>query len=164
MLVLDQDGNVADKYRLNATDGLLQPCVIPTNESEAHVLCRQCGHSEQFARVNDFDLPSAGWTEPETTSIRNPNSALAAVRRWNGQLMMICNTGERRERLTIAVSDNGSDWTEIKHIEDGESGDQFSYPYLIRGSEPGTYHLIYTWQREKMKVITFNDAALEVSA
>jgi len=45
-------------------------------------------------------------------------------------------------------------------LESGDSGDEFSYPFLVR-TRAGEYHLIYTWQRRRMAHVRFNDAWLE---
>ena len=161
LLVLDPDGNLVDKYRLNADGGSLQPWVIPDNSHQAYVFCRQYKHAQQMTLVNGFDLASRQWQPVKHTNVRNPGAGIAVIRRWNGQMMMVFNSGIGRERLSIAVSDDGMDWKEMRDIEVGIKGDEFSYPYLIQGTQVGTYHLIYTWQRQKMKMLTFNEAWLE---
>lgn len=161
LLVINPDGELVDKYRLNSDGGALQPNVLPINEHQALVLCRQSGHSEERTLLNEFDLASGSRTPVTSTTIRNPGSAVSVVKRPTGGLLMACNPGEGRERLSLAVSKAGKQWKELVSVEDGSKGESYSYPFLINGRQAGVYHMIYTWQRKKMKVVTFNEAWLK---
>lgn len=69
-------------------------------------------------------------------------------------------TESGRGQLSLALSEDGINWRLIKDLENGSGDEQYSYPHLIRGDD-GNYHVIYTWNRKKMKLTTFNDAWLE---
>lgn len=160
LLVIDSEGKFVNKFRLNADGGAIQPWGLVRDEKRMSFFYRQWGHEEELTLNNEFDLATEQWTDVTTLDVRNPNSALAIVRRWNGQMLMIGNCGVGRERLTVLASDDGQEWEELRDFEASEIGAEYSYPYIIRGHQSGTYHLIYTWQRSQMKVLTFNDAWL----
>ncbi|OQY11778.1 MAG: hypothetical protein B6I30_06130 [Desulfobacteraceae bacterium 4572_187] len=62
-----------------------------------------------------------------------------------------------REILQLAVSsDRGLNWTRI-HTLENLPGQEFSYPYMIRGRN-GLIHLLYTWKRKRIKHVVFSEA------
>lgn len=54
-----------------------------------------------------------------------------------------------RTPLSVAVSDNGTDWRTVAVIEDSPVS-QYSYPSIIQGKD-GKLHAIYTWRRQRIK-------------
>jgi len=54
--------------------------------------------------------------------------------------------------------DDGRSWQTVRHFEQAVEGkNEFSYPYLIRSSN-GSMHLLYTWNRKRIRHISFNDS------
>ena len=82
------------------------------------------------------------------------------------QLMAANNIETGRYRLVLMMNDgHGGRWHPIQILEDDESlpNDQrreFSYPYLIstNGSDA---HLVYTWNRKRIRHIYFDGAWIE---
>jgi len=91
----------------------------------------------------------------------NPNSSVAVVSRGDGGLLMALNASEtERLELSLATSNDGEHWRIIKTFPAIANDLESSYPTLIHAAD-GTYHLTYTWGREKICHMRFNDAWLE---
>jgi alpha-L-rhamnosidase len=65
-----------------------------------------------------------------------------------------------RDNLRLAVSDlKGKNWTRIAGLEDA-AYQSFAYPFIIRDRD-GIYHVVYTYNRNRIKHLTFNGAWME---
>jgi predicted neuraminidase len=104
------------------------------------------------------------WTAIEPLDVFNPNAGLTAVRRNNGDLLLVFNNSpDQRDVLSLAISrDNGQSWSVIHDFENHHKPplNRFSYPLLIQAAN-GHYHLMYTWNRQYIKHVEFNEAWLE---
>jgi predicted neuraminidase len=61
-----------------------------------------------------------------------------------------------RDNLRLAIShDGGANWRRVAEIENSP-GEEFSYPYMIRGLD-GRIHLVYTWRRKHIKHVVYNE-------
>jgi len=164
LLWLDPSGNVIDKSRLSRGAYSLQPVIVPRSPTEALGLMRYAG--PQPARILSVRTTDAGrhWSRPKKLDLPNPNAALASIRLPDGTLLLVFNDSETgRQDLSLASSrDEGQTWRVIHRFEHQSSGSQeFSYPYLIQ-SRDGSFHLLYTWQRTRIKHVRFNEAWLEL--
>ena len=75
-------------------------------------------------------------------------------------------TSQPRSPLTVALSyDNGMTWPYYRnvqiHDDDGANIGEYSYPSIIqtfwRGSDDNDIHLTYTYDRETIKYVRFNE-------
>ncbi|MDG1893479.1 MAG: exo-alpha-sialidase [Fuerstiella sp.] len=158
VLTVDRDGKIVNKTRLTAHNGAIQPWLVPIDEQRSRAFYRNSGGSTHAMLSNDLtDIFAAVRGTAEPTDMPNPNSAVAVVRRHTGGFLMVCNPAtEGRNQLSLAVSADGQVWKQIHDIELSVRSDEFSYPYLIKGS-PGNYHLVYTWKRTKIRHVAFNE-------
>ena len=91
-----------------------------------------------------FDVSKNTWSRPQVTNLRNPNSAIDAVRFDGGRILLACNDNANyRNPLSIAISDDGASFQKLRDIEN-DPGQEFFYPSLIRARD-GTFYLTYTW-------------------
>ena len=81
-----------------------------------------------------------------------------AVTLADGRHLLVFNPVERgRTPLVVAVSRDGTSWTEAVSLET-EPG-EFSYPAIIQASD-GTVHVTYTWNRKKIAYAMIDPAKL----
>ena len=79
--------------------------------------------------------------------------------------MAFNNSEEERTDLNLAISKNqGRDWQVAVELERETDDSQFpeyefSYPWLLQSLD-GTIHLLYTWNKVKIKHLQFNHAWL----
>jgi predicted neuraminidase len=165
LLILDPHGRVKNKYRLSWGREAIQPSVVPLSPKEAIALLRDSGEKHKrvaMTRTGDY---GKNWAPLAHLELANPNSAVAAMMTTNNRIIMVFNNDEEeRNNLSMAVSsDQGQDWKVIHVLEDREPVPgkkiKYSYPYLIRGNN-NDYHLFYTWQKERIKYVHFNEAWL----
>jgi predicted neuraminidase len=167
LLRLDRTGKVIQKTRLSWGTSSLQPVIIPRTTMDAVGLMRYSGPSPR--RILSLRTTDGGfqWSQPVKTDLPNPNSAVAGIRLDNGALLLTFNDSEdARDDLALAYRQSDADaWRIIYHFEKetavpGGQTPEFSYPSLIRTLN-GDYHLLYTWHRNRIKHIQFNQAWLE---
>jgi predicted neuraminidase len=163
LLWLDRSGNVINKSRLSRGASSLQPVIAPRSPTDALALMRYAGSPP--ARILSVQTSDSGrhWSRPQKTDLPNPNAAIACIRLEDGSLLLVFNDSETgRQDLSLAWSrDEGETWRIVHRFEhENGSGQEFSYPYLIR-TRDGDFHLLYTWYRTHVKHVHFNRAWLE---
>jgi predicted neuraminidase len=123
LLVLTPTGEVRRKIRMDHGRRTLQPVLLVEDAARAIVLMRDA--SGNPPRVWRSETSNAGrdWSEPESTDLPNPNSALTAVRLDDGRLLAVANdTEDERLRLSLLVSeDRGRHWRVIHRFEDRQA-------------------------------------------
>lgn len=159
LLQLDESGKVLDKLRITHGRHSIQPVVLPLDEKNALTLMRDT--IAQPGRVLFSRSADRGqsWSADQKLELPNPDSAVAGIRRPDGSLLLVLNDIEAgRHSLALAVSrDQGASWKVVRHFEKTEGAGEFSYPYLIRAGN-GQMHLVYTWNRKRIKHVMFNDS------
>lgn len=158
LLRLDARGRVLAKARIGAGRSVIQPSVVADDALRASAFLRRVGDSPPRVMTAHSRDGGGSWSVPEPTNLPNPNASVAALRSASGGYLMAYNHSELgRAGLSLADSPDGSAWHKLYDLEQGDLEDEFSYPYLIR-TAVGEYHLIYTWQRQRMAHVRFNDA------
>jgi alpha-L-fucosidase len=134
-----------DNNGLNA----IQPTILFYKEGRMQLLCR----SKEKRIVESWSEDRGKtWTPLQQTSLLNNNSGLDAVTLKNGIQLLICNPIEKgRNKLALLASTDGKDWNKLITLEDQPEG-EFSYPAIIQ-SKDGSVHIVYTWNREKIKYV-----------
>jgi len=170
-LRVSPEGEVLDKRRISWGRTSLQPIVLPVDRERALALLRYAG--DPPPRILESHTVDGGrtWDVVQKLDLPNPNAAISGVRTPSGRMLLVYNDLEKdRHNLSLALSvDNGLAWTRIHIIEDdlvapaGRRRSEFSYPYIIQSSS-GTFHLVYTWQKSRIKHVAFNEAWLDRAA
>lgn len=159
LLVVDNTGRILDKTRITQGRHSIQPLLLPLGPQLALALMRDTGPHPGHVLISRSDNAGIHWAGDEQLPLPNPDSAVAGLRRPDGSLLLVFNDTESgRSSLALAVSrDQGKSWSTVKHFEQTHDGkSEFSYPYLIRSSN-GSMHLLYTWNRKRIRHVYFND-------
>ena len=114
---------------------------VDSNRVLAFLRARRRDGSVQTA---SFDVNKNTWSSPQLTNLRNPDSAIDAVRLDDGRVLLAYNdNANHRNPLSIAISDDGINFRKLRDVEN-DQGQEFFYPSLIRAHD-GTFYLTYTW-------------------
>lgn len=160
LLHIDNAGRVLDKSRITHGRLAIQPLLLPLAPQQAIALMRDTGPRPGRVLASRSDDAGQHWSKEEKLTQPNPDSAVAGLRRPDGSLLLVFNDTESgRHSLALAMSrDDGRSWQTVRHFEQAVEGkSEFSYPYLIRSSN-GAMHLLYTWNRKRIRHISFNDS------
>jgi len=145
------------KSRMTGGQSFIQPSVVAYGPSLATAFYR-CRSDEKAVGVAVTKDAGLSWSEPQTVNLPNPDSAVDAIHLSDHRILLAFNDSvQNRENLRLAVSnDRGANWIRIATLESTQ-GKKYSYPYMIR-SQDGLIHLVYTWQRKRIKHVVFNEA------
>lgn len=163
---------VIDKRRMSSGRSTIQPVVFVEGPQEASAFFRQTRPSSQPKKIPVSETRDAGqsWSIAKDLEIPNPNSAVAALTLSNGMRLMVLNNIEvGRYRLVMVMREsNSAQWQVIQVVEDDETlandlHREFSYPYLISANGEDA-HLVYTWDRKKIKHVYFSENWLKHAA
>jgi predicted neuraminidase len=158
---ISSEGHLLSKARIFYSGSSLQPSVIPLDQNQAIALLRNKRVTRKRAQTDAKRMLMATtedrgehWSPPEPLELPNPNSSVAGIRLSDKSLLVAFNNSARgRGNLALARSaDRGQHWTVIATLDEG--GD-FSYPSLIQAND-GIIHLVYAWNRTRIKHIFFN--------
>jgi predicted neuraminidase len=167
-LIRIDGGRVIDKRRMSSGRALLQPIVFIDAPEKAVAYFRQA-RSAGPARIASAQTENAGqsWASGIDLDLANPNAAIAGLQLFNGDRLIALNDLESaRHRLVLAIAPAGtSNWNVIAELESDQTlinglHREFSYPSLLLGAN-GQVHLLYTYDRKKMKHIQFDRRWIE---
>ena len=161
-------GQVIDKRRMSSGRGAIQPLVFVNDAQDATAYFRQTRGAGQAKQVPVSQTLNVGqsWQSDADLPIANPNSAVAGLRLNSGARILVLNNIEAgRYRLALMMADaKSSQWQVIEVVEDDEAlseqRKEFSYPYLI-SADGNDAHLVYTWDRKKIRHRYFSGAWLK---
>ena len=144
--------------------GAIQPSILfhPDGRLQALGRTRQGRIFEIWSDDN-----GATWGNMVLTALPNPNSGTDAVTLKDGRQLLVYNHNTRdktenkgRSPLNVAVSSNGKDWSATLVMEDDPTAPSgFAYPAVIQ-TRDGLVHIIYTWQRQRIKHVVIDPAKL----
>ncbi len=134
---------------------IIQPSVLQHKDGKLQILCR----SREGNVITSWSSDQGKtWTNPERTSLPNPNSGTDAVSLADGRHVIVYNnTPKGRSPLNVAISDDGKAWTD-KVVLEKERG-EYSYPAVIQ-AEDGLLHITYTWKRKRIKHVVIDPKKL----
>ena len=161
-IIVSPEGHLISKIRLTAERGAIQPWIVPIDQHSSMAFYRQSEYHQKKVLVNHLqDVFSSECGPVELANLPNPDAAVAVIRRENGDFLMACNPVESgRSRLSLATSKDGRNWQIIRDVEAGDPPAEYSYPYLMQTAR-GEYHLVYTWNRTKIRYLAFDEHWLE---
>ena len=161
LLHVSPNGQLLGKTRITDGRRAIQPWLMATDATVVQALMRRVGSAPPRVLATGSEDGGRRWGALQASSLPNPNAAVAAALRPDGSKLIVFNDSETaRNNLSMALSREGGRWQRLIVLEQGISPREYSYPYLIRTSA-GEYHLIYTWRRERMAHVAFNDAWIE---
>lgn len=161
-------GQVIDKRRMSSGRSAIQPLVFVNDAQDAIAYFRQTRSARLPKQIPVSLTQNAGqtWLQAPDLPIANPNSAVAGLVLNTGLRVLVLNNIEAgRYRLALMMSDGKTgQWHAIEMLEDDEAvpeaqRKEFSYPYLL--SADGGVHLVYTWDRKRIRHRYFSDAWLK---
>ena len=120
ILRISAAGEVIGKTRLADGKYSLQPVLLIRDELQADAFMRYAGE-EPPPRVLTLSTSDGGesWSPPQKLAIPNPNSALAGLRDEVRMLLVLNNTEDERDRLSLEISqDEGQSWHTAYLFED----------------------------------------------
>jgi len=164
ILWLRLDLNEADihfkKSRMTGGSSFIQPSIVALEPSLATAFYRCRSDEKAIGRAVTTDA-GVTWSKTQLLSLPNPDSALDTLLLSDQRILMVFNDSpDNRENLRLAVSfDRGRRWTRIATLESAPEG-EFSYPYMIR-TQDGRIHLVYTWDRKRIRHVVFNEAWID---
>ncbi len=140
----------------------IQPVLLPGPDGNLLALGRT-RQDHVFATTSHDD--GRHWQALRLLDLPNPNAAIDAVRLADGRYLMAFNPNvsgkdwwNGRDRLDIALSEDGEHWTAVLTLED-EPGQEFSYPAMIQ-TRDGRVHVAYTWKRQRIRHVVLDPAQL----
>lgn len=162
---VDSDGHVLDIARIADRRPLLQPWLVPTSPSEAYAFLRFSHPHKPFAvTMSKTHDAGAHWSGVLPTPLVHRDSQVSSVLLSDNSLLVFYNGSawDRRDLSVARTMDGGMHWSWPYHIEHDTTGNdivrrEYSYPYVYR-TRDGNIHLLYTWQRTRIRHLTFNEA------
>ena len=165
---VDSDGHVLELQRIADRGGLIQPSLAVTSPDDATMLFRYSSRSPLSVTMAFTEDAGVHWSGVAGTPLVHRDSGVAALRTANGLLAFYNNTAWDRRDLSVAwTPDGGRHWSKPLPIERDTTPDwnvlrEYSYPYAIR-TRDGRTHVVYTWRRERIAHLVFNDAWLHAN-
>ncbi len=151
---------------LNHGDSLsaIQPTILQHQGGKLQMLCRTRQNRIYMAWSEDNGRT---WTDLEPAGLPNNNSGIDAVTLDDGRHLLVYNhinrdaSDDRRNRLHVAISDDGVNWSAVTALEDdADTGHEYSYPAVIQAPD-GTVHITYTWRRELIKHVAMDLSGID---
>jgi predicted neuraminidase len=144
----------------------IQPTLLQLGGEHLAMLCRDGVNDGHVWRSVSRDA-GRSWSPLEATALPNPNSGIDAVTLVTGQHVLVYNHTVRsgpsprgRERLGVALSLDGERWLPVLTLE--EQKGEYSYPAIIQSSD-GMLHVLYTWNRQKIRHVVLDPARMHPS-
>lgn len=135
--------------------GAIQPTILVHGSKRIQILCRSVQGVITEAWSDDG---GASWKTMHETALPNPSAGIDALKLQDGRFLLIYNpTREGREKLGLAVSKDGKQWTSVTLLE--HAAGEYSYPAMVQSAD-GNIHITYTWRREKIKYAVVDPAAI----
>ncbi len=161
LLRFDEHARVLGKIRLPGSRDALQPVIVPIDQLHGTAMMRYAGPPPRRVMQSTTLDGGNSWTPASKTSLSNPNSAVTAIEIGSGDLIAVINNSVMgRSNLDVVYKREGGDWR-VLHTLDSENVSpashefEFSYPSIVT-DHAGNYHLLYSWNDQNIKHVTFN--------
>jgi predicted neuraminidase len=147
--------------RMTQTGKAIQPALIPQNKESLAAFFRNAagGGQRHILRAESGDVGQE-WSGLTATSLPNPDSGFDMIRMAGGAILGAINKSfHDRSNLTLVLSrDEGKTWQNLCVLEN-TPGKEYAYPSLARAGH--YYHLTYSYEKNRIKHVVFNDAWLK---
>ncbi len=152
---LSADFHVKDKQRMATTTSALQPALTQHGNNQLYAWSRN-GSDQRQRHVLTSHYQHGRWQAGASTTMRNPNSAVAGLP-LNDTTVLLAGNDQYATRTSIdlVVIDVLSGDMLGKHTI--ATGKRLGYPALLRGSE-GIIHILYSDNRSKIVHQLFSTA------
>lgn len=142
--------------------GAIHPTILIHENQKLQILARTRAGAMVTSWSNDGGNT---WTPLSKTSLPQNFSGFDAVTLSDGRHLLVYNHvsmekgrwGGPRTPLNVAISNDGINWEAALLLED-EPG-EYSYP-AVSQSKDGMVHIIYTWNRVRMKYVKVDPSRL----
>ncbi len=137
---------------------VIQPTILQHGNGWLQILCR----SQNGLIIHSLSVDQGkSWSVLEPIDLPNPNSGIDGVTLSNGIQLLAYNHSPKPPRewggprypLNIAISEDGFSWRASIVLESKPG--EYSYPSVIQDRK-GLVHLVYTWNREKIKHVVID--------
>jgi|UniRef100_A0A7C5EQU4 predicted neuraminidase len=139
----------------------IQPSLIPVGPRGLTAFFRNGTNSPArfILRAVSSDLGRT-WSDLTPTTLPHPGSGMAMTSLAEGAILGVINHSFKdRSNLTLVLSrDGGATWETLKTLENAP-GREYSYPFIIKYRN--NFHLTYTYERQRIKHVVFNEAWLK---
>jgi predicted neuraminidase len=141
----------------------IQPSLLPKHDGSVEAIGRTRQGKLFWSQSVDA---GRHWSPLRLLDVDNPNSGIDAVALADGRYLLVYNPArpgaqwwDGRGTLAIAISRDGSHWKRVLTLED-KPGQEYSYPAVIQ-TRDGRVHVLYTWQRTRMRHVVIDPARLD---
>ena len=139
-------------------DGIraIQPSLLQHTDGRLQMLCRS---KQQHIASSWSEDDGRSWCRLELLPLPNPNSGTDALTLADGRQLLVYNPSRRfRFPLSIALSNDGLQWTDVLQLEGGFG--EYSYPAVIQDQHTGLLHIVYSWNLCSIKQVVLDPERL----
>lgn len=144
----------------------IQPSLLPMSGGTIEAIGRTRQGKLFWTQSSDA---GSHWSPLRLLDVDNPNAGIDAVALKDGRYLLVYNPArpgphwwDGRGTLAVALSRDGIHWTRVLTLED-TPGQEYSYPAVIQSGD-GRVHVLYTWQRMRMRHVVIDPAQLDGDA
>ena len=139
------------------TAGVIQPSVIRLGDGTLQAYFRDARGTGRIARSTSADQGRT-WSAATATELPNPSGGIEAIVLGSGAIAVVHNdhSGQERDRLSIALSnDGGRTWPTRKAIVH-VAGGRFDYPSIIQARD-GRIHVTFSDNLKTIRHVSFSE-------
>lgn len=166
MVRFDAHGRVRDKRRMTSGPKVIQPMVVPLDETRAIALMRNYINAMKGQMILETGDGGRTWGERPSCGLPNPGAPVAALNLGDGRILIAFNDDEERADLfRLAISeDEGHSWRRIHTLEDGNGDPEQACRYpMMRALPCGDILLTYSVNSKRgVRAHLFNRAWVDV--
>jgi predicted neuraminidase len=134
----------------------IQPTILIYPDGKIQILCRSRGSLLQSWSSD----AGRTWSPLIPSILPNPSAGIDAVTLTDGRQLLVYNHSTKgRDKLNVAVSNDGQNWKAALKLEDETTIDgkkaYGAYPAAILASD-GLVHVTYTWRRERINYVVID--------
>ncbi|MFT3738350.1 MAG: exo-alpha-sialidase [Breznakibacter sp.] len=156
--IFDEATNTWHKVDVDHASGfdVIQPTLLAHSAQRIQMLCRSRHDKVIGAWSDDGGLT---WGKLDSLNVPNSNSGIDGTALQTGGFLLVNNPLPKgpdwfygRHVLDLEYSPDGIAWRKLLDLEHEGKG-EFSYPAIIQ-TKHGKVHIVYTYNREKIKHVT----------